>query len=158
MRYLVRFRKSIMFGIKACLVLAMTFTFIEVWQTAYEETLFSRNGNYVVILLYLVSILLATLLTAMLIKSQYIVNDRYLVMQFGIIRQKYEIKKVCSVHHFRGAHKLAVYFDEFKSKYIMIVVNERWFDDFISALIARSSRIEVTVSSPEEEREFKKKK
>ena len=110
------------------------------------------------ILLYLVSILLATLLTAMLIKSQYIVNDRYLVMQFGIIRQKYEIKKVCSVHHFRGAHKLAVYFDEFKSKYIMIVVNERWFDDFISALIARSSRIEVTVSSPEEEREFKKKK
>ncbi len=62
MRYLVRFRKSIMFGIKACLVLAMTFTFIEVWQTAYEETLFSRNGNYVVILLYLVILITFILL------------------------------------------------------------------------------------------------
>ena len=110
------------------------------------------------ILLYLVSILLGVLLTAMLIKSQYIVDDRRLTLQFGLIRQRYELKKIRSVHHFCGARKLAVYFDDYKSKYIMIVVSEAWFAEFADALIARCPHIEVTSSTPEEEEEFKKKK
>ncbi len=110
------------------------------------------------ILLYLVSILLGVLLTAILIKSQYIVDESRLTLQFGLIRQRYDLKKICSVHHFHGAHKLAVYFDDYKSKYIMIVVGEAWFDEFADALIARCPRIEVTSSTPEEEQEFKKKK
>lgn len=110
------------------------------------------------ILLYLVSILLAVLLTAMLICSQYVITEKQIVMQFGLIKQKYSIKNVYSVHLFRGARKLAVYFDDFKTKYIMIVVKEAWFDDFIQTLTARNERIAFTFSTPEEETEIKKKK
>lgn len=53
MNVLIRFRKTIMFGVKILILAAMTFAFIDVWQSAYEDTLFSRNGNYVVILTYL---------------------------------------------------------------------------------------------------------
>lgn len=109
------------------------------------------------ILLYLVSILLAVLLTAMLICSQYVVTERQLIMQFGLIKQKYALKSVCAIHHARGAKKLVVYFDEYKSKYIMIVVKESWYDDFIKTLLERNPRIEFTFSTPEDE-DVKKKK
>ncbi len=110
------------------------------------------------ILLYLVSVLLAVLLTAMLIRSQYKVDAKYLTMQFGLIRSKYEISSIYSVHYFRGARKLAVYFDDFKTKYIVIVVKEVWFDDFVRALTERNERIAFSFSTAEEEAEFKRKK
>ena len=110
------------------------------------------------ILLSLVSVLLAVLLTAMLIKSQYIISDRYLIMQFGLIRSKYDLKTVYSVHLFRGSGKLAVYFDDFKTKYMIIVVKSSWYDDFIKTLTERNSRIAFSFSTQEEEDEIKRKK
>ena len=41
-----------MFTVKAMIVLAVTVAFIEVWISNYAESLFSRRGNYVVILSY----------------------------------------------------------------------------------------------------------
>ncbi len=109
-------------------------------------------------LLYLVSVLLAVLITAMLIKSQYVVTERYLITQFGLIKSKYDLKTVYSVHLFRGSGKLAVYFDDFKTKYIVIVVKESWYDDFIKTIIARNERIAFSFSTAEEEAEIKRKK
>ena len=110
------------------------------------------------LLLYLTSILLAVMLTAMLLRSQYVITEKQLVMQFGLIKSKYEIGQIYSVHLFRGAHKLAVYFDDFKTKYIVIVVKETWYDDFIRTLISRNERIGFSFSTAEEEENFKKKK
>lgn len=109
-------------------------------------------------LLYLVSVLLAVLITAMLIKSQYVVTERYLITQFGLIKSKYDLKTVYSVHLFRGSGKLAVYFDDFKTKYIVIVVKESWYDDFVKTIIARNERIAFSFSTAEEEAEIKRKK
>ncbi len=110
------------------------------------------------ILLYLVSILLGVLLVAMLFRSQYVLTQDKLIMQFGLIKQKYDIAKIRSVHLFHGAKKLAVYFDDFKSDYIMILIKEAWHSEFIAALTARNERIAVSFSTPEEEEEVKKKK
>ena len=41
-----------MFIVKAMIVLAVTVAFIEIWISNYAESLFSRRGNYVVILSY----------------------------------------------------------------------------------------------------------
>ena len=109
-------------------------------------------------LMYLVSVLLAVLISAMLIRSQYVITDSELIMRFGLIRQKYDLKKIFSVHLFKGADKLAVYFDDFRTNYIVIVVKNTWYDDFIRELTARNERIAFTFSSAEEEEEFKKKK
>ena len=54
MKIFVKFRKSIMLLIKALLVTSVTLGFIETWSTNYINTLFSKNGNYVVILSFVV--------------------------------------------------------------------------------------------------------
>ena len=110
------------------------------------------------ILLYFVCILLSVLLTAMLIRSQYVITEKELIVQFGIIRQKFSLATVYSVHLFRGSNKLAVYFDDFKTKYVVIVVKEKWYDDFIKTLTARNERIAFSFSTAEEEEEVKRKK
>ncbi len=108
-------------------------------------------------LLYLVSLLLIVLLAAMLIRSQYVLTESSLIMQFGLIRQKYELGKIVSVHLFRGSGRLAVYFDDFKTNYVFIVVKASLYDDFIRELTSRNEKIAFTFSSPEEEAEVKKK-
>lgn len=110
------------------------------------------------LLLYLVSGLLSVLLVAMLIRSQYVLTENKLLMRFGFICQSYELKKIFSVHLFRGSGKLAVYFDDFKTKYTVIVVKSEWYDDFVKELLARNERIAFTFSTAEEEAEFKRKK
>ncbi len=110
------------------------------------------------ILLYLASGALGVLIVAMLIRSRYLITDTKLILQFGLIKQKYELKKIVSVHLFRGARRLAVYFDDFKTDYVIIVVKEERFDDFVRELTARNQDILFTFSTPEEEAEVKKKK
>ncbi len=110
------------------------------------------------LLLYFVSILLAIIVLAMLIKSQYIVSEKTLTIQFGIIRSRYEIKNIYSVRLFRGSNKLSVYFDDYKTKYMVIVVKDKWYTDFVQALIKRNEKIEFDFITPEEEKDQKKKK
>lgn len=107
------------------------------------------------VLLFFVSVFLAVIIISMLIRSQYVINDQYLIMQFGIIRSKYELKKIASVHLFQGAKKLAVYFDD--NRYMAIVVNDAWFDDFVKTLTDKNPPIGFSFSTAEEEDELKKK-
>ena len=49
MNNLINFRKSVMRLIKMFIVASMTFAFVQTWVTNYTVSLFSRDGNYVVI-------------------------------------------------------------------------------------------------------------
>ncbi len=53
MNILKKFRKTTMFTVKVLIVATITFMFIFVWQNFYTESLFSRNGNYVVVASFL---------------------------------------------------------------------------------------------------------
>ena len=109
------------------------------------------------ILLYFVSVFLSLLLIAMLIRSRYIITERRLITQFGIIFSKYEIKKIRSVCLVSGTKKLSVYFDDFKSRFITIVVKEEWYDDFIKTLTSINEKIEFDFTDPENNDRKKKK-
>ncbi len=109
------------------------------------------------VLFYLVCGLLAVLIVAMLICSRYTVTDKYIIRRLGLITEKFEIKKIFSVHHFKGSGKLAVYFDDFHEKYTIIVVKEEWYDDFVKALLRRNDRIEFDFTTAEEEAQGKHK-
>lgn len=49
LKFFTKFRKTVMFVIKALIICALTFTFMETWVTDYTIALFSRNGNFLVI-------------------------------------------------------------------------------------------------------------
>ncbi|MGN1077925.1 MAG: hypothetical protein ACI4ST_05375 [Candidatus Gallimonas sp.] len=101
------------------------------------------------ILLYFVSVFLAVLILAMLIRSEYVITDKFLITRFGVIRSRYEIKKIFSVCLVSGTNKLNVYFDDFKTKYMTIVVKSAWYDDFIRTLCEKNERIEFDFASVE---------
>ncbi len=107
------------------------------------------------LLLYLVSVLLAVLLVAMLVRSRYVVTDKELILQFGFIKSRYQLSKIYSVRLFKGSRKLAVYFDDFKTEYTVIVVKEEWYDDFVQALVKRNARISYDFTTAEEEKNWK---
>ena len=54
MKYLIKFHKSIMVIVKGLILACLTSTFVDTWQNHYPEALFSKNGNYVVVLSYLI--------------------------------------------------------------------------------------------------------
>lgn len=110
------------------------------------------------ILIYLVSGLLVVFISAMLIRSRYVITEKELILQFGLIKQKFLLSRVASVHLFKGSNKLAVYFDDFKTNYVIIVVKDEWYADFIRELTARNERIAFSFSTAEEEEEIKRKK
>lgn len=49
MNFFIKIRKSVMLFIKAIIVVALTLSFVEVWNQSYVESLFSNKGNYLVI-------------------------------------------------------------------------------------------------------------
>ncbi len=99
------------------------------------------------ILLYFASGFLAVLIISMLIRSEYVVTDKELVTKFGFILSRYEIRKINSVC--LTGNKLTVYFDDFKTKYIVVAVRDVWYDEFMKALLARNDKIECSITDEE---------
>ena len=110
------------------------------------------------IVFYIVSIGIAVVVTAMLIRSEYILTEKKLTLALGLIRMKTPLEQISSVHLFKGANKLAVYFDGAKTRYMVIVVNAALYEEFARELILRNERIGFSFSTAEEEAEIKRKK
>lgn len=109
-------------------------------------------------LLYGVSAALALLIIAMFIRSEYVLTDRELTLVFGFVRSKYPLEGIASIHLFKGANKLVVYFEDERNKYMAIVIRDTLFEAFAKDLVSRSEHIAFSFSTAEEEEEFKKKK
>ena len=150
-RYPFRFSTTMIAVFIVGLVLCAACFSLATWQfsTFIKGDISSPYEWVKYFLLYFVSIFLAVLLIAMLIRSEYVITENKLVIRFGIIRSKYDIKKIRSVSLVDGGKKLNVYFDDFKTKYMAIVVKKAWYDDFIATLTSRNEHIEFDFASTE---------
>lgn len=160
-RYRFRFSPLTRVVLFAGLALCLAAIGLTTWQFAD----FLRTGNLAntlewlkFVLLYCVSGALAVIIVAMLVRSEYILTNRELTLAFGFIRSKYPLSSIASVHLFKGANKLAVYFEDAKSKYMVIVIRDSLYETFIKDLTSRNERIAFSFSTAEEEDEYKKKK
>ena len=98
-------------------------------------------------LMYLVGILLFIILLSLLLSSYYSVDGTTFKTSFGIIKSKYDVNKIESIVLDRTTGKLAVYFNE--STFVVIVVKEEWYEEFIDALLKANPKIEYSVKSKE---------
>ena len=48
MKLLIKLRKTVMYFVKALIVAAVTFGFIQIWVNNYEDAMLYRNGNYLI--------------------------------------------------------------------------------------------------------------
>lgn len=97
--------------------------------------------------MYFAAALLTVVLISLLVSSYYAVNDKKLITCFGIIKTKYDIEKIESVLLDRNTKKLSVFFSE--SHFIVIVVKEEWYEDFVAELLKVKPNIEFSINSKE---------
>lgn len=92
--------------------------------------------------LILVGLALLVIVVALLIRSRYIVDDKYFVTQFGLIKSRCELKKITSVMLDRDTYKLTVYMND--DSYSVISVQSAWNEDFVRALLKGNPDIDYS--------------
>lgn len=107
-------------------------------------------------LMFLIPLVLLIILISLLISSYYTVDGKLLKTSFGIIKSKYDIESIEAILLDRNTEKLTVYFKN--KNFMVIVVKEEWYDEFIEALCAANPKIEFSINSKESKNDDNDKK
>ena len=83
---------------------------------------------------------------AMLIRSRYVIEEKTLTLQFGIIKNKFPIENFTSVLLDTDSKKLTVYMGE---EFFVVNTNPEWNHDFVQALREVKSEIEFSFTLTE---------
>ncbi len=96
-------------------------------------------------LMFFVTIALFFILLSVLINSAYVIDGKYFKTKFGFVTSKYDIEQIETVTLDRKSNKLAVYFSN--DTFIVVVVKQDWYGDFVEALLAANPKIEYSIIS-----------
>ena len=95
--------------------------------------------------MFLVTITLTVLLVSVLVSSCYIIDGKYFKTKFGFIVSKYDVENIDSIVDNKKTGKLTVTFAN--GEFMVIVVKQEWYNDFIEALLAANRKIEYSIIS-----------
>ncbi len=93
-----------------------------------------------------VCIFCIALVVAILIKSQYAVTPTHYIVQFGFIKSKFLIKEITSLELNTTTNKLTVFVGE---QFSVLSLNEKWRDEFITAIREVKPEISFTFTLAE---------
>ncbi len=94
------------------------------------------------------------LITSILIKSQYVVDDTYYTTQFGFIKSKFLIKEITALELDTDTQKLTLFIGE---QYFVLSLNSAWQDEFIAAIRKVNPNVDFTFTLAETNGKTKKK-
>ena len=154
-----KFTKTITVFIYLGLALSVAAVAADTYLVIAEGIKSAANPVYPIIqytLMYVVGILLFIILLSLLLSSYYAIDGTTFKTSFGIIKSKYEVNKIQSIILDRTTGKLSVYFNE--NTFIVIVVKEEWYEDFIDELLRANPKIEYSVKSKENKPDDTEKK
>lgn len=95
--------------------------------------------------MFFVSVLLFAILISILISSYYAVDGKVFKTCFGLIKSSYKIDEMETIELDRTTDKLSVYFKN--GNYIVIVVKQEWYNEFVQAILDVNPKIEYTIKS-----------
>ena len=81
------------------------------------------------------------LVICMLVKSQYCVDDKHLITQYGFIKSKFVVKDMTSMVLNTETKKLTVYFGE---QFIVLSTAEDWNEELVRALLKINPNIDYS--------------
>ena len=105
-------------------------------------------------LLIAICLFLLALLVSILIKSQYVVDDKYYTTQFGFIKSKFLIKDITALV-LNTNNKLTVFCGE---EYSVLTIDPKWNHEFIQALRDVNKNIDFSFVLSDEKEDKKKNK
>lgn len=91
--------------------------------------------------LILVSLFAIVLVTCILIRSQYAIEEKTLITQFGFIKSRFDITSVTALELSVSTNKLTVFFGE---QFIVITVQASWQEAFIRAMLEANPNIDYS--------------
>ena len=106
-------------------------------------------------LMYFVSVAAFVILLSLILSSHYQITGTKFKTSFGIIKSTYDIEKIESVVLDRNTKKLSVFFDD--KNFMVIVVKQEWYEDFIDELLKANNKIEYTINSKQNDIDGEKK-
>lgn len=106
------------------------------------------------VLMYFVTVAVFVLCCSVLASSCYIISGKTFKTKFGFIVSKFDVEKITDVILDRKTNKLTVTFES--GEYIVIVVKQDWYEEFISAILEANPKIEYSVNSLENDGTDKK--
>lgn len=112
-------------------------------RSTYVATPFYNIMTYV--LMYLITVAIIVICVSVLLKSQYVIDGKTFKTRFGFIVSKYDVEKIDCVTLDRKTNKLTVTFSS--GEFIVVVVKQEWYDEFITELLLANPKIEYTVNS-----------
>ena len=123
---------------------------INIFAIITSDIASAANPVYPIIqytLMFLVPAVLLVILISLLLSSYYAIDGNTLKTSFGIIKSKYDISTIDTILLDRNTNKLTVYFKN--NNFVVIVVKEDWYDEFIDALCKTNKNIEFSIKSKE---------
>ena len=144
----IQFPKSIIWVCVAVYALCSVGIGLSVWRIArFGVGSFHEALKYPFLLL--VCVLCIVIVTSVLIKSEYIVEDPFLISKFGLVKSKFPIKEITSMVFDKDQNKLSLYFQE---QFIVLSVSPIWSEDLTRALLKVNPDIDYsfTLSEPPE--------
>lgn len=98
--------------------------------------------------LILICLFCVVVVTSVLIQSEYIVTDQFLISKFGLVKSKFSIKEITALVLDSDSKKLTVSFGE---QFIVLSVSPEWNEDLSRELLKVNPDIDYsfTFSDPE---------
>ena len=130
---------------------------VNIYSLIVSDIASAANPFYPILqhaLMFLVPAFFLLFLISLLISSYYSIDGKTLKSSFGIIKSKYDIGTIETVTLDRTTDKLTVSFNN--GSFIVIVVKEEWYDDFIDAICKANDKIEYSIKSKENNIDEKK--
>ncbi len=106
-------------------------------------------------LLIAVCVFCIVLVVAILVKSQYAVDDTYYTTQFGFIKSKFLIKDITAIELNTDTQKLTVFVGE---NFSVLTLSPDWRDEFIAAIREVNPDVDFSFTLAENTDGKKKKK
>ena len=134
----IKFSVAIVILCVAIYLLCVAGIAVSVWQIArfgIPEFLDALKYPFLI----LVSLFAIVLVTCILIRSQYVVEGKTLISQFGFIKSRFDIQSITSLSLDVTTSKLTVSFGE---QFIVITVQASWQEDFIRAVLEANPNID----------------
>ena len=133
----------------ASLLLCAAGIALSVWRLVKEGV---QEFNDVLKSPFLIAICLfgIVIVTAMLIRSRYVITQDTLTTQFGFIKSKFPVEKFTSVLLDTDSKKLTVYMGE---EFFVVTTNPEWNNDFVQALRDVKPDIEFSFTLTESKEE-----
>ena len=121
---------------------------VNLWLCVSNGIPDTNNATFTILryaIMFIVTVVLFAILLSLLISSYYAVDNEHIKTKFGFLASKYEIKEVDSVILDRNTNKLTVTFKN--DSFIVIVVKEQWYDEFVQAILDVKPVIEYSIIS-----------